>query len=270
MAATSRRWWTSGWVMIPVTITAAVALFGVLIATVTPDATISANTDKAPSRRTPVNAASPARTQSPLPRPTARATPTAATVPAVRGLSINQATHELQRAGLKVGHVSRKPSPARPGTLLSQGVTRGAKLKPGSPVSLIIAIPLPKIPAVVGQTASSATAELRRAGFKVVKRQRTLSAGHEGVVLAQLPEGGVRTRPASVVTVVVAHVIPKAAPTKAPSCTSGYSPCLRPAPDYDCAGGSGDGPGYAYGPIRITGSDPYDLDRDGDGVACED
>jgi hypothetical protein len=53
------------------------------------------------------------------------------------------------------------------------------------------------------------------------------------------------------------------------NCTSGYSPCLSPATDYDCAGGTGDGPKYAQGPIQVTGSDPYDLDSDGDGVACE-
>ena len=44
--------------------------------------------------------------------------------------------------------------------------------------------------------------------------------------------------------------------------------CLDPsAYDYDCAGGSGDGPEYT-GPVEVVGSDPYDLDRDGDGVAC--
>jgi endonuclease YncB( thermonuclease family) len=49
----------------------------------------------------------------------------------------------------------------------------------------------------------------------------------------------------------------------------GYSPCLVPGPDVDCAGGSGNGPRYVRGPIRVYGSDPYDLDRDNDGVACE-
>lgn len=53
------------------------------------------------------------------------------------------------------------------------------------------------------------------------------------------------------------------------NCTPGYSPCLPPASDYDCAGGGGNGPAYANGPIYVTGSDPYDLDSDGDGVACE-
>jgi len=53
------------------------------------------------------------------------------------------------------------------------------------------------------------------------------------------------------------------------SCDPSYSGCLDPnAYDYDCAGGSGDGPRYT-GRVRVIGSDHYDLDRDGDGVACD-
>ena len=54
-----------------------------------------------------------------------------------------------------------------------------------------------------------------------------------------------------------------------PTNCQGYSPCLPPGPDVDCAGGSGDGPRYDNGPVSVTGSDPYGLDSDGDGVACE-
>ena len=46
--------------------------------------------------------------------------------------------------------------------------------------------------------------------------------------------------------------------------------CLDPnASDYDCAGGSGNGPKYT-GPVRVVGPDDFGLDRDGDGYACED
>lgn len=45
--------------------------------------------------------------------------------------------------------------------------------------------------------------------------------------------------------------------------------CVPIAPDVDCAGGSGNGPGYVDGPVWIVGSDIYDLDRDGDGIACD-
>jgi hypothetical protein len=45
--------------------------------------------------------------------------------------------------------------------------------------------------------------------------------------------------------------------------------CLDPdSSDYDCEGGSGDGPDYT-GIVEVVGDDPYDLDRDGDGTACD-
>lgn len=66
---------------------------------------------------------------------------------------------------------------------------------------------------------------------------------------------------------------PVAAPEPAPvsdGCDPNYADaCVPIASDVDCAGGSGDGPGYVQGPVRIVGSDIYDLDRDGDGIACD-
>ncbi len=59
------------------------------------------------------------------------------------------------------------------------------------------------------------------------------------------------------------------APPAANDCTPGYDPCIPPGPDVDCAGGSGDGPRYVKGPVSVTGSDPYRLDSDHDGVGCE-
>jgi hypothetical protein len=52
-------------------------------------------------------------------------------------------------------------------------------------------------------------------------------------------------------------------------CTPGYVQCLPPASDYDCSGGPGNGPAYVDGPVKVTGSDPYGLDADGDGIGCE-
>lgn len=46
--------------------------------------------------------------------------------------------------------------------------------------------------------------------------------------------------------------------------------CLDPnVSDYDCEGGGGNGPRFVRGPIRVVGNDPFELDREGDGVACE-
>jgi FKBP-type peptidyl-prolyl cis-trans isomerase len=57
---------------------------------------------------------------------------------------------------------------------------------------------------------------------------------------------------------------------EASECDPNYSgACLDPyASDYDCEGGSGDGPEYT-GPVTVVGEDHYGLDSDNDGYACE-
>lgn len=55
-----------------------------------------------------------------------------------------------------------------------------------------------------------------------------------------------------------------------PQCDPNYSgACVPVASDVDCAGGSGNGPAYVQGPVRVVGKDIYGLDRDGDGIGCE-
>lgn len=52
-------------------------------------------------------------------------------------------------------------------------------------------------------------------------------------------------------------------------CNSNYSGCLKKnAGDYDCSGGSGNGPNYT-GRVQVLGYDEYGLDKDGDGWGCE-
>lgn len=59
---------------------------------------------------------------------------------------------------------------------------------------------------------------------------------------------------------------------QADGCDPNYSGvCVPVSSDVDCASssGSGNGPDYVQGPVYVVGADIYDLDRDGDGVACE-
>jgi len=58
--------------------------------------------------------------------------------------------------------------------------------------------------------------------------------------------------------------------TEESECDPNYSgACLNPnASDYDCEGGSGNGP-YYTGEVTVVGVDHYGLDADGDGVGCE-
>lgn len=53
------------------------------------------------------------------------------------------------------------------------------------------------------------------------------------------------------------------------NCHPSYSGCLDPnVSDYDCAGGSGNGP-YYTGKVKVIGPDIFGLDRDHDGWGCE-
>jgi hypothetical protein len=55
------------------------------------------------------------------------------------------------------------------------------------------------------------------------------------------------------------------------NCDSAYpDACLHDGiGDYDCAGGSGNGPNYIDGPIDVRSPDPFGLDADHDGLGCE-
>jgi len=61
-----------------------------------------------------------------------------------------------------------------------------------------------------------------------------------------------------------------ASPSAKKKCHPSYKgACLdRYAYDYDCIGGSGNGPKYT-GKVRVVGPDVFRLDADGDGWGCE-
>jgi hypothetical protein len=89
--------------------------------------------------------------------------------------------------------------------------------------------------------------------------------------ITEAPTTTTTTLPPTTTTTLPATTTTTAQPTSAqPSdCTPGYDPCIPPGPDVDCAGGSGNGPRYVRGPVRVTGPDIYDLDRDGNGIGCQ-
>jgi hypothetical protein len=65
---------------------------------------------------------------------------------------------------------------------------------------------------------------------------------------------------------------PKPPPAAPSTCDPNYAgQCLKDGiGDYDCSSGSGNGPNYVHGTVRVIGSDPFGLDRDHDGLGCED
>lgn len=110
-------------------------------------------------------------------------------------------------------------------------------------------------------------------------------AGADGILTRTIEvtkQDGVETARATIseviTTVPIDEVIHNGtrapAPAPAPPAGGGCDPnytgaCVPIASDVDCAGGSGNGPAYVSGPVTVVGNDIYDLDRDGDGIACD-
>lgn len=201
------------------------------------------------------------------PSPSEEPEPETADVPRLVGVDRDEAEELLDASGLTIGSVKQVWSMRPSGTVLEQGVRAGAAAHVGSAVALVIAKAIPPVPGTVGRLRSAAVSALTSAGYRVIVTSETVTTGTTGAVLRQSPVGGTRVKPGGTIRLLVANVVRPVVQAPASNCTPGYDPCLAPASDHDRAGGSGDGPGYT-GPVRVTGSDPYQLDSDGDGVAC--
>ncbi|RAO35545.1 Beta-N-acetylhexosaminidase [Micromonospora noduli] len=197
-----------------------------------------------------------------------------------------------------VGALTGEPEPTKTGTAAEQ---------PQQPILAAPGEPSEEAPAqeespIAAPSSAPATAPSSAAAVPVVQvttvtEQATIRYGERTVKDSSLAEGkrvvrtkgvnGVRTLTYEVTTtdgVRTNKKLVKSAVTKQPvtqvvavgtkkpqssKCDPNYSGCVPIASDVDCAGGSGNGPAYVSGPIRVIGDDIYDLDRDGDGIACD-
>jgi beta-lactam-binding protein with PASTA domain len=187
-----------------------------------------------------------------------------AKVPDIKGLQLARAEKILTKAGLEA-ELTKKYSNEPDGSVLQQDPTPGSKVTEGSFVQVLVAKAYPKIPNILGRSLSQARRILERAGFDVGHVSKQTSSLTKDTVISETPIAGTGAQPGRNINLVVAK---PASTTGGTNCTPGYSPCLPPASDYDCIGGSGDGPQYT-GLVRVTGSDPYGLDADNDGYGCE-
>jgi PASTA domain len=140
-------------------------------------------------------------------------------------------------------------------------------------------IPAVEVPGLVGMRLATAKGALADLGLRGTVRYRTTARHPAGTVISQSRRTGSGIRPGSRMTLVVAKAPPPPPTTAPPPPTTAPQPdcdpsypdvCLDPdAADYDYAGGSGNGPEYVEGPIRVRPPDPFDLDREGDGWGCE-
>lgn len=121
-----------------------------------------------------------------------------------------------------------------------------------------------------GQTAVTTVGQ---PGERTLTYQVTLVDGVE--TERELVSDVITIAPITEVTSIGSYVAPPPpppapAPAQPAGCDSNYAEaCVPVSSDVDCAGGSGNGPAYFDGVARIVGTDVYELDRDGDGYACE-
>jgi hypothetical protein len=109
-------------------------------------------------------------------------------------------------------------------------------------------------------------AQKGRPGARVKIFRLTLEDGVE--IDRELISNSVRRKPVNRV-VLKGTREPKPASQPSRQCDPNYGGCVPIAYDVDCAGGSGDGPAYVQGPVRVIGDDIYDLDYDNDGWGCD-
>jgi hypothetical protein len=126
-----------------------------------------------------------------------------------------------------------------------------------------------EVPTLVGMTRAEAEQIVVDLGLEATTKYKSTDQYPAEIVISQSHKAGAWVLPDSTISLVAAKTPP--APEPPPNCDPSYPDvCLDPAvEDYDCAGGSGNGPGYVEGPIRVLPPDPFDLDREGDGVGCE-
>jgi hypothetical protein len=154
--------------------------------------------------------------------------------------------------------------------------TPSAKPKPVQEVQEVeerSAVPFTSSTVDDGNLASGTTAVATAGanGERTVKYRVTYEDGVE--ISREVLSDVISVAPVNEVIARGTYVAPPPPPPAAPAengCHPSYEgACVPFADDVDCAGGSGNGPAYVQGPLRVVGPDVYDLERDGDGIACD-
>jgi serine/threonine-protein kinase len=140
-------------------------------------------------------------------------------VPTLRGLSLDEASQALDRAGLKLGQTKAVNSTQSANIVVGQSVKPGKAVARGTSVDVRYASGSNKVPDVVGKTGDEARNILEQAGFHADVQQRQ-SNKPAGTVVDQSPTAGAEQRLDSTVTIYEATPPPTTAtPTTSPPTT---------------------------------------------------
>ena len=127
-------------------------------------------------------------------------------VPTVAGLSVDDATHKITDASLKVGPTTSVYDDKVPtGRVVSTNPAADTDLKRGQSVALVVSKgPAPvKLPNLVGKPADQATTTLQKAGLKVTSTTAYSKTVPAGSVVSMAPKAGVSVPKGGTVALVV-------------------------------------------------------------------
>jgi len=131
--------------------------------------------------------------------------PATGTVPSVVGLSIQEATDRLNKAGFNPNPKFVNNSTAPQGQVISQTPAPGSTETKGTSVTLQVSNGPPQVtvPDVVGYTSQQAVQTLQAAGFQVSQQYQNTGAAGDNIVQSQNPAGNSTATKGDTVTIVI-------------------------------------------------------------------
>jgi beta-lactam-binding protein with PASTA domain len=127
------------------------------------------------------------------------------TIPSVTGMTVNDATARLEKAGLKLKQGASRPSEGAPaGTIIEQTPLGGSVDRPGTVVTVVTSAGQHEavVPETKGMSRRDAEHALEEAGFSVGAVTQQSSDAARGTVLASTPAAGEKV-PAGTVTLTL-------------------------------------------------------------------
>ena len=137
--------------------------------------------------------------------------PGESTVPAVKGLSPDDAAAKLTEAGFKSEQQRQYSGSVPSGQVIEANPPEGSVVERGRTVTLVVSRGPRQVavPEVIGQERSEAEAALRNAGFEVETSEREDQDADPGTVLSQDPGAGQQAARGSTVGIVLATAPPE-------------------------------------------------------------
>ncbi|MAT39738.1 MAG: hypothetical protein CL946_09060, partial [Ectothiorhodospiraceae bacterium] len=129
-------------------------------------------------------------------------------MPSLRGRSLRDAKITLERLELAVGMITYEASDLPNETIVSQGISSGKKLSPGTPIDLVVSLGKDMqqidVPYIVGFTLNDAQRKLLESGLKLgnVGYQENPSLSPH-TVISQSPSAGEKVDPNAPIDVIL-------------------------------------------------------------------